>query len=33
VFLFYDHPPVPDRVLFAVTYDPWSHNESPEFVK
>jgi len=31
--LFYDHPPVPDRVLFAVTYDPWSHNESPEFVK
>ena len=25
VFLFYDHPPIPDRVQFALTYDPWSH--------
>ncbi len=33
VFLFYSHPPVPDRVQFAATYDPWSHGQSGEFVK
>jgi len=33
VFLFYDHPPVPDRVQFALTYDPWSHGRSGQFVK
>lgn len=33
VFLFYSHPPVPDRVEFAVTYDPWSKGQQPEFVK
>jgi len=33
VFLFYSHPPVPDRVQFAVTYDPWSKGQSGEFVK
>lgn len=33
VFLFYDHPPVSDRVQFAVTYDPWSHGQQGEFVK
>ena len=33
VFLFYDHPPIPDRVQFALTYDPWSHGQSGEFVK
>jgi len=33
VFLFYDHPPVRDRVRLCVTYDPWSKGESPQFVK
>jgi STE24 endopeptidase len=33
VFLFYDHPPVRDRVHLCVTYDPWSKGELPQFVK
>ena len=33
VFLFYDHPPVRDRIHLCVTYDPWSKGESPLFVK
>ncbi len=33
VFLFYDHPPVVDRIHLFVTYDPWSKGESPQFVK
>jgi len=33
VFLFYDHPPVADRVHLCLTYDPWSKGESPQFVK
>ena len=33
VFLFYDHPPVPDRIKFFVTYDPWAKGEPPQFVK
>jgi STE24 endopeptidase len=33
VFLFYSHPPIPDRVEFAVTYDPWSKGQPGEFVK
>ena len=33
VFLFYSHPPIPDRIQFALTYDPWSKGEQPEFVK
>jgi Zn-dependent protease with chaperone function len=33
VFLFYNHPPIPDRVQFALTYDPWSKGGSGEFVK
>lgn len=33
VFLFYDHPPVRDRVRLCVTYDPWAKGESPQFVK
>ena len=33
VFLFYDHPTTADRVHFFVTYDPWSHNQQPQFVK
>ncbi len=33
VFLFYSHPSIPDRVQFALTYDPWSHGGTGEFVK
>jgi STE24 endopeptidase len=33
VFLFFDHPPVADRIHLGVTYDPWSRGESPKFVK
>jgi STE24 endopeptidase len=33
VFLFYSHPAIPDRVRFALTYDPWAKGEQPEFVK
>jgi STE24 endopeptidase len=33
VFLFFDHPPVADRIHLGVTYDPWSRGESPQFVK
>ncbi len=32
VFLFYSHPPIADRVRFALTYDPWSHGGKGEFV-
>lgn len=32
VFLFYDHPSIPDRVRFALMYDPWSHGGTGEFV-
>lgn len=32
VFLFFDHPPVKDRIHLCVTYDPWSKGESPQFV-
>jgi Zn-dependent protease with chaperone function len=32
VFLYYDHPPIPDRIQFCLTYDPWSRGERPEFV-
>ncbi len=33
VLLFYSHPPIPDRVRFALTYNPWAHGGSGEFVK
>jgi Zn-dependent protease with chaperone function len=33
IFLFYSHPAIRDRVQFSLTYDPWSKNEQPEFVK
>jgi Zn-dependent protease with chaperone function len=33
VFLFYSHPPIPDRIRFCLTYDPWSRGEQPKFVK
>lgn len=29
----WDHPPIADRMHFALTYDPWSKGESPRFVK
>lgn len=32
-FWLYDHPPLDDRIKFALSYDPWSKGESPEFVK
>ena len=33
VFLFYSHPPIPDRIQFSLTYDPWSNGGQGEFVK
>jgi STE24 endopeptidase len=33
VFLFYDHPPISDRVRFLLNYDPWEPGKQPEFVK
>lgn len=33
VFMFYDHPTLRDRVQFCLSYDPWSHNRQPDFVK
>jgi STE24 endopeptidase len=33
VLLFYSHPAIRDRVRFALTYDPWAHGGSGEFVK
>jgi STE24 endopeptidase len=32
-FWLYDHPSIPDRVQFALSYDPWSKGEQPQFVK
>jgi hypothetical protein len=31
--LFDDHPSIPDRVRFSLTYDPWSKGGQGEFVK
>jgi STE24 endopeptidase len=33
VFWYADHPPIPDRVPFAHSYDPWSKGEPPKYVK
>lgn len=33
VFIFYDHPTVADRMHFCATYDPWSENRPPQFVR
>jgi len=33
VVLFYDHPPVSDRVRFSLEYDPWSKGGQGQFVK
>jgi Zn-dependent protease with chaperone function len=32
VFLFYNHPPIPDRIRFSLTYDPWSNGGRGEFL-
>ena len=32
VFLFYDHPPIADRVQFCLTYDPWANGGHGQFV-
>lgn len=33
VFLFYDHPSIPQRIRFSLTYDPWANGGQGEFVK
>jgi STE24 endopeptidase len=33
VFLFYSHPPIRDRIRFALSYDPWAHAGRGELVK
>jgi STE24 endopeptidase len=33
VFLFYDHPTIPDRIRFSLSYDPWASGGQGEFVK
>jgi len=33
VFMFYDHPPIPDRIQFCLSYDPWLPGRQPEFVR
>lgn len=33
VFLFYDHPPISERVQFCLSYDPWARGGAGEFVK
>jgi len=33
VFLFYSHPTNSERVQFSLTYDPWAHGGTGEFVK
>ena len=33
VFLFYTHPAIPDRIIYALTYNPWANGGSGEFVK
>ena len=33
VFLFYNHPSIPDRIRFCLTYDPWAQGGHGEFVQ
>jgi STE24 endopeptidase len=33
VFLFYDHPSIPDRIQFCLHYNPWANGGTGEFVK
>lgn len=32
-FWLYSHPPLAERLVFAHTYDPWSKNKEPRYVK
>ncbi len=32
IILTYDHPSLPERIRFALTYDPWAHGGHGEFV-
>jgi len=32
-FWLYSHPPLAERVSFALTYNPWAEGKQPEFVK
>ncbi|HEY2460951.1 MAG TPA: M48 family metallopeptidase [Candidatus Acidoferrum sp.] len=32
-FWLYSHPPLAERLIFAHTYDPWSQNQPPKYVK
>jgi Zn-dependent protease with chaperone function len=33
VIWYWNHPPIADRVRFALDYDPWSKGEKPRYVK
>lgn len=33
IFLFYDHPPISERVRFCLAYNPWANGGHGEFVK
>jgi STE24 endopeptidase len=33
VIWYWDHPPISDRLRFALEYDPWSREKSPKYVK
>ena len=33
VWWLWDHPPIPDRIRFALSYDSWSAGKSPAFVR
>ena len=33
VVMFYSHPAIPDRIRFALTYNPWSNGGQAEWVK
>ena len=32
IFLFYSHPPIPARVRYSLTYDPWARGGTGQFV-
>jgi STE24 endopeptidase len=33
IIVFYTHPPIPERINFALHYNPWQSGSTPEFVK
>jgi hypothetical protein len=33
VFWVYDHPPIPDRLLFSLQYRPWDEGKPTKYVK